>query len=126
MTWLGDCVFSIREAATLNLRRLTENFGDEWARNSIIPKVLSMCRHPNYLYRMTTLFAVSTLTEVASADVIATLMLPCVLQMAEDTVPNVRFNVARVLGDIAAKLDKSVVSAQIEPVLNALAKVSDG
>jgi len=59
MTWLGDCVFSIREAATNNLKKLTEVFGVEWAQNNIIPKVLALYTHPNYLYRMTTLFAIS-------------------------------------------------------------------
>jgi hypothetical protein len=38
MTWLGDSVYSIREAATQNLRKLTEIFGVEWATNHIIPK----------------------------------------------------------------------------------------
>lgn len=59
MGWLGDTVFSIREAATQNLRKLTEVFGVNWAKDSIIPKVMAMGQHPNYLYRMTTCFAVS-------------------------------------------------------------------
>lgn len=59
MGWLGDTVFSIREAATHNLKRLTEVFGVEWASQNIIPKVMEMGRHPNYLYRMTTCFAIS-------------------------------------------------------------------
>jgi serine/threonine-protein phosphatase 2A regulatory subunit A len=59
MSWLGDTVFSIREAATINLKRLTEVFGVEWARSTIIPKVLAMGSHPNYLYRMTTVFAIT-------------------------------------------------------------------
>ena len=59
MSWLGDTVFSIREAATQNLRKLTEVFGVEWAREAIIPKVMAMGEHPNYLYRMTTCFAIS-------------------------------------------------------------------
>jgi serine/threonine-protein phosphatase 2A regulatory subunit A len=59
MGWLGDTVFSIREAATQNLKKLTEVFGVEWANQSIIPKVVAMGAHPNYLYRMTTCFAVS-------------------------------------------------------------------
>lgn len=59
MGWLGDTVFSIREAATQNLRKLTEVFGVEWAKGSIIPKVMAMGQHPNYLYRMTTCFAIS-------------------------------------------------------------------
>lgn len=59
MGWLGDTVFSIREAATENLKKLTEVFGVEWSKASIIPKVMAMGQHPNYLYRMTTCFAVS-------------------------------------------------------------------
>lgn len=59
MGWLGDPVFSIREAATQNLKKLTEVFGVEWAKDAIIPKVMAMGQHPNYLYRMTTCFAIS-------------------------------------------------------------------
>lgn len=59
MGWLGDTVFSIREAATHNLKKLTEVFGVEWASEAIIPKVMAMGGHPNYLYRMTTCFAIN-------------------------------------------------------------------
>ena len=59
MSWLGDTVFSIREASTQNLKKLTEVFGVEWATEAIVPKVMAMGQHPNYLYRMTTCFAVS-------------------------------------------------------------------
>jgi len=59
MSWLGDTVFSIREASTQNLKKLTEVFGVEWANDAIVPKVIAMGQHPNYLYRMTTCFAVS-------------------------------------------------------------------
>ena len=59
MSWLGDTVFSIHEASTQNLKKLTEVFGVEWANEAIVPKVMAMGQHPNYLYRMTTCFAVS-------------------------------------------------------------------
>jgi serine/threonine-protein phosphatase 2A regulatory subunit A len=59
MSWLGDTVFSIREAATQNLRKLTEVFGIEWAKEAIIPRVMGMGGHTNYLYRMTTCFAIT-------------------------------------------------------------------
>jgi serine/threonine-protein phosphatase 2A regulatory subunit A len=58
MSWLGDTVYSIREAATTNLKKLTEVFGVEWARTQIVPKVVNMGSHPNYLYRMTTVQAI--------------------------------------------------------------------
>lgn len=59
MSWLGDTVFSIREAATMNLKNLTEVFGVEWAKVAIVPKVVGMGQHPNYLYRMTTVQAIT-------------------------------------------------------------------
>ncbi|KAK3190746.1 protein phosphatase 2A structural subunit [Lecanicillium sp. MT-2017a] len=95
MGWLGDTVFSIREAATHNLKKLTEVFGVEWASEAIIPKVMAMGNHPNYLYRMTTCFAISTLASVVSLDVIAKSILPILDKMVEDDIPNIRFNVAK-------------------------------
>jgi serine/threonine-protein phosphatase 2A regulatory subunit A len=61
MSWLGDTVYSIREAATINLKKLTEVFGVDWARAQIVPKVVAMGSHPNYLYRMTTVQAIGVL-----------------------------------------------------------------
>lgn len=62
MGWLGDTVFSIRDAATQNLKKLTEVFGVEWASRSIIPKVTAMSQQQNYLYRMTTCFAITVIS----------------------------------------------------------------
>jgi hypothetical protein len=59
MAWLGDTVYSIREAAILNLRKLTEVFGVEWARTTIVPKVIGMGQHPSYIFRMTTVQAIT-------------------------------------------------------------------
>ncbi|CAJ0768689.1 18560_t:CDS:1, partial [Entrophospora sp. SA101] len=59
MSWLGDNVYSIREAATVNLKKLTEVFGVDWAKNTIIPQVLEFGNNSNYLYRMTTIFAIT-------------------------------------------------------------------
>jgi len=95
MGWLGDTVFSIREAATHNLKKLTEVFGVEWASEAIIPKVMAMGQHPNYLYRMTTTFAITTLASVVSLDVIANDILPMMETLTRDDIPNIRFNVAK-------------------------------
>lgn len=59
--WMSDSVYSIREAATTNVRKLTEVFGVEWAKGSIIPKILAMTTHTNFTYRLTTVFALSVL-----------------------------------------------------------------
>ncbi|OCK82245.1 protein phosphatase PP2A regulatory subunit A [Lepidopterella palustris CBS 459.81] len=95
MSWLGDTVFSIREASTQNLKKLTEVFGVEWANDAIVPKVMAMGQHPNYLYRMTTCFAVSTLAPALSLEVIETSILPMMNKLVNDEIPNIRFNVAK-------------------------------
>ncbi|KAK0674289.1 armadillo-type protein [Cercophora samala] len=95
MGWLGDTVFSIREAATHNLKRLTEVFGVKWASDNIIPKVMLMGKHSNYLYRMTTCFAISTLASVVTLDVVAASILPMLDELTRDPIPNIRFNVAK-------------------------------
>ncbi|OXV06953.1 hypothetical protein Egran_05284 [Elaphomyces granulatus] len=95
MGWLGDTVFSIREAATQNLKKLTEVFGVDWARDSIIPKVMALGGHPNYLYRMTTCFAISTLAPVINLNIIETSVLPILDRLVSDDIPNIRFNVAK-------------------------------
>lgn len=97
MTWLGDTVFSIREAATINLRKLTEVFGVEWAKRTLLPKVLELGKHPNYLYRMTTIFAISTMAPALDRPTIAQTVLPTVSALMGDPIPNIRFNVAKAL-----------------------------
>jgi serine/threonine-protein phosphatase 2A regulatory subunit A len=57
-SWLGDSVFSIREAAALNLSRLTEVFGAAWSIEHLIPRISQVAAHPNYLFRITAIYAV--------------------------------------------------------------------
>jgi serine/threonine-protein phosphatase 2A regulatory subunit A len=137
MSWLGDTVFSIREASTQNLKKLTEVFGVDWASEAIVPKVAAMAEHPNYLYRMTTCFAVSVsrykprrslstmltvsqiLAPALSLPVIAKSVIPILSQLVADPIPNIRFNVAKsyaVLVDILKRLpdDDKTTIAELE------------
>jgi len=52
-------VYAIREAATLNLKKLAQKFGMDWAQGTAIPKILQLSRDQNYLHRMTCLFSVN-------------------------------------------------------------------
>ncbi|KNC77215.1 hypothetical protein SARC_10323 [Sphaeroforma arctica JP610] len=53
-------------------------------------------------------------------------MLPVILQLANDAVPNVRFNVARTLKVCVENIqDKTVVQSNIVPVLNTLEADAD-
>ncbi|GAB7353041.1 hypothetical protein MBLNU459_g3594t1 [Dothideomycetes sp. NU459] len=110
MSWLGDTVFSIREASTQNLKKLTEVFGVQWANEAIVPRVVAMGGHPNYLYRMTTCFAVSTLSPALSLPVISESIFPILSNLVSDQIPNIRFNVAKsyaILIDVLKRLPDS-------------------
>lgn len=137
MSWLNDSVFAIRESATQNLKKLTEVFGVDWAQQHIVPKILALSSHQNYLHRMTTLFAITVrlfcivytfsqaLAPVVGADVISNTFSPLVLKMAQDPVANVRFNVAKTLEVLIPYLDAASVSGRIRPVLAKLAEDLD-
>ncbi|KAJ1842798.1 protein phosphatase 2A structural subunit [Coemansia sp. RSA 2703] len=114
MSWLGDPVFSIREAATINLKKLTEVFGVDWARSTIIPKILAMANHPNYLYRMTTIFAITTIAPSVTAEIVRDLILPSLEGLVNDPIPNIRFNVAKSLEPLTLVLRKSEDTKPLE------------
>jgi len=52
-------VYAIREAATVNLKKLVEKFGLEWAQQTAIPRVVQMSRDQNYLHRLTCIFSIN-------------------------------------------------------------------
>merc|ERR1712063_20122 len=125
MGWLVDPVFSVREAASNNFKELIDVFGVEWARNNIMPRVLEFCNHPNYMYRGTTLLCVNALAPAIGSEVIDSTLLPLVERMVTDTVPNIRFKVARSLGLMAKHVESTIVQARIIPALETLLKDSD-
>ncbi|EAU93116.2 Ser/Thr protein phosphatase 2A regulatory subunit A [Coprinopsis cinerea okayama7 len=101
MSWLGDTVYSIRESATVNLKKLTDVFGVEWAKTSIVPKVMGMGSHTNYLFRMTTVQAITTISPSLTLDIIQSDVIGPLLELSKDPIPNIRFNVAKALEVIA-------------------------
>ena len=98
MEWLKDSVWSIREAATANLTKLAEGFGVEWARKVIVPKVVALGSDHSYLMRMTAVFAIRDMAPILGKALTTEKLLPVLVHLATDPVPNVRFNSAKVLG----------------------------
>jgi serine/threonine-protein phosphatase 2A regulatory subunit A len=90
-----------------------------------VPQVLGMITNPHYLYRMTVLVAISSLASYVSQDVFVSTMLPVLVGCAKDRVPNVKFNVAKVLERVAPLVDNNVIQHTIKPCLNELAEDGD-
>ena len=88
-------------------------------------QVLALVNNPHYLYRMTILVAIGNLAPVVSHDVLCSLMLPVVVASSEDKVPNIKFNVAKMLKQLIPLVDNSVWNEVIKPCLLSLSEDED-
>lgn len=131
MLWLWDLVYTIREAAVLNLKRLAQVFGDSWAKSEIVDKIVSndiladyKRENPelfegeglnienvnnlimnNFIYRITCLFTLVALVDVVQDDkIISEDIVGFLEHLAQDSVPNIRFNVAKGLKKVTFRL----------------------
>jgi len=125
LSWLSDEVHSIREAACVNLKNLAQVFGEEWVTNVLIPDMNRTRCSMNYLYRLTTLGCVSGLSEALPAKTTEDVLLPMVLAMCEDPVPNIRFNVSKTLSKVIGRIDAGVVGSKVKPVLQQMCEDQD-
>ncbi|KAA8911270.1 hypothetical protein TRICI_003850 [Trichomonascus ciferrii] len=117
MTWLWDSVFSIREAATKNLKKLSQVFGIEWTKQQILPQIVQVSTNANYLYRLTSLFAMTSLIPVLDQDTVAQTVYPFVTSLMEDPIPNIRFNIAKTFKVLADAYHKNCSSEEYEKIV---------
>ena len=120
VNWLGDDIATIREAATKNIQELTALFGTDWACECLLPAIDDIRQNSSYLRRLTAVRACGRMAIEMDSSVAQTEVLPIVLEMATDTVANIRFNVARSLEEIGPICEPGVYQQQILPILSLL------
>ncbi|KAJ3261417.1 T-complex protein 1 subunit zeta [Boothiomyces macroporosus] len=128
LSWLNDVVYAIREAATTNIKRLIEVFGIDWAKQMILPKIQEMSKNPNYLQRMTTVMVLAAISQAVTPEVISSYIIPIAAGLAIDTIPNIRFNVAKAYSTMIPLLkngQEGVLNEKIKPILSKLGEDSD-
>jgi serine/threonine-protein phosphatase 2A regulatory subunit A len=110
---------------SLCLQDLTAVFGTEWATEFLIPSILEIRKHESYLRRLTALQACAMMATEMDADTARLEVLPLVLEMASDIVPNIRFNVAKELKTITPNCGLVAYETQVHPVLSMLIEDDD-
>ena len=115
------CVFSL----SYPLQDLTELFGTEWAKEYLLPSVLSIHNHESYLQRLTAVHACGMMSTKLDRAVVINDIIPIVLEMAADDVANIRFNVAQTLSGITLVAGVEVYRTQVQPVLTLLSDDPD-
>ncbi len=88
-------------------------------------QVLALVNNPHYLYRMTILVAIGNLAPVVSHEVLCNSMLPVVIACSQDKVPNIKFNVAKMLKQLIPLVDTSILVETIKPCLLTLSEDTD-
>lgn len=116
LRWLCDPVFKVREAAASQLGGLANELGPHMTETHLIPQVIEMAKNSNYLYRMTAIMAIVSLTIQNNKNLLFVLK-----SLSTDPVPNVRFNVAKALRTINRRSDHT----HIESILKPMTKDSD-
>jgi serine/threonine-protein phosphatase 2A regulatory subunit A len=96
-TWLADSIFSVRDQMATQLGPLVQQFGADWAGQTLTPLILSFKGHQSYLIRQVTIMCVNHLQGFLPPAALAKQFLTPVTQMANDKIANVRFGVAKAL-----------------------------
>ena len=104
---------------------LAQVFGEEWVTNVLIPDMNRTRCSQNYLYRLTTLGCVTGLAETLPPKTTEDVLLPMVLAMSEDPVPNVRFNVSKTLAKVIGRIEAGIVASKVKPVLQTMCDDQD-
>ncbi|GAA5802111.1 hypothetical protein HPULCUR_007572 [Helicostylum pulchrum] len=126
IAWLNDPVFSIRKAASINLKSLTGLLGPKFVKQTLLDCLIEMSVQDHHKTRITALFALTSIAEVLSAQDTIECILPTLLTLAKDAVPNIRFNVAKSLETLTGQLKKTpIYKTKVKPVLESLAKDED-
>lgn len=130
VNWLADDIATVRDAATMNLKQLTAIFGTDWACEYLLPSIENIRHHSSYLRRLTAVQACARMAVEMEPAVAQVELMPLLLEMATDPVPNIRFNVAKSLAELGPVIlqghfASAVYEQQVHPILTLLQDDSD-
>eukprot|EP01062_Namystynia_karyoxenos_P056438 TRINITY_DN47403_c0_g1_i1.p1 TRINITY_DN47403_c0_g1~~TRINITY_DN47403_c0_g1_i1.p1 ORF type:complete len:590 (+),score=237.94 TRINITY_DN47403_c0_g1_i1:91-1860(+) len=103
--WLCDQVCEIRKLSVTVACELVKDFGDEWFRLRLWPRMQALAQKVNYMHRFALLAFLEQVAPVVSRTTIQQTLFPVFQQMCRDKVPNVRFSVAKAIRAAVARLD---------------------
>ncbi|KAK2964306.1 putative Protein phosphatase PP2A regulatory subunit A [Blattamonas nauphoetae] len=112
--YLCDSVAKVRESTVGVLSQIAGSFGLEWIRNSLFPSVGRFITHNSYLVRSTLLQLYSNVTKISTTPFIVSDILPRVIRLTNDRIPNVRFHVVKALAVLGHAVEKPATDQILE------------
>ena len=100
-----DPVFMIREESTRTIIKLSKSIYDAaWLERVVVNKLEELVRHERFMLRIQTIHLVNQIIGEVDADFMNQAVLQNLLILAEDQVPNIRFNVSKCISGIYQNL----------------------
>jgi serine/threonine-protein phosphatase 2A regulatory subunit A len=78
---------------------------------------MELAKNDHYLYRATVVRALTLLAAPVGQETCMREIMPALKLAAKDKVPNVRFSVAKALGEVASALDRTATDGEVRPAL---------
>lgn len=100
-----DPVFTIRETALDSLIQISKtSFTQEWLTQIVLPKINEFYKHERFMIRIQAIHFVNRLAAEVSKEFMNKNLMEVVLGLADDPVPNIRFNVCKSIDSFYSKM----------------------
>mmetsp|Transcript_19160 Transcript_19160/g.18807 ORF Transcript_19160/g.18807 Transcript_19160/m.18807 type:complete len:149 (+) Transcript_19160:586-1032(+) len=106
LDFLSDNVFKIREQSMKNLVDLKLTLGEEWFERICKEKVREFSRSDKCSIRILSIFLVRIIQDHIDPDILNKDIIPVVVGLKDDSVPNIKFNVAKILDELSSLLSR--------------------
>ena len=125
LNFLSDKAFQIRKEATDTLAKMGDIIGSPWFEEQFFNKFKEFKTSPDYLLRVNSLLMTTRLKSSLKPDFINTKLLPEILSMKDDPIPNIKINISKCIESLAQQLTDANVRKEAIPVLKKLAGDTD-
>lgn len=119
VTCWTDSIAQIRRCVAECMAKLIKIFGGDWASDFAVPKFRQSMGNSNYLHRENVLYAIQLFAKEAGSPMAQQTLLPLVLTLCEDPVPNVLITAAitcEVLVPFVDESGKASLSKALQPL----------
>ncbi|CAG9319843.1 unnamed protein product [Blepharisma stoltei] len=121
----GDTVYSVREAAIKGYKEIADLFRTSWVEEKLLDEILEGHSSESHIKRLSTIFTLKAIIGNISPEKIISTIVPVLVRLSSDAVPNIRFNLAKLIKEISPILKDAGTRDQIKTSLRMLNKDED-
>lgn len=106
---LTDNVYKIREQSMMNIVDLKKTLGNQWFVKICKEKIREFSRSDKCPIRLQAIFLTKIIHKDIDLDILNKDLLPVIIGLKDDIVPNIRFNIAKLLDELSSYLNREII-----------------